>query len=717
MKSKLDLLANLNPAQQKAVTHTEGQMLVLAGAGSGKTRLLTHKVAYLIKIKEVNPYSIIAITFTNKAATEMKERVEQLVGSKLLKGMWISTFHSACNRILRKEANKLGYSRDFAIYDSRDSFQVIKDCLRQLKIDSEAYPPSGIRVEISKTKNKLLTPKEYANQANEDFNQVTANVYQLYQQILKDNQAMDFDDLIILTIKLFKKNPEVLNSYQRQFKYVLVDEYQDTNPAQYQLIRLLAGKNGNLTVVGDEDQSIYAFRMADIRNILEFELDFPNATLIKLEQNYRSTKKILEAANYVIDHNINRKGKTLWTANQEGNVVSCFPAETEVDEAMFVASEINRYLENNQTRHSDFAIFYRTHAQSRAIEEALIQARIPYRIVGSVRFYERKEIKDTLAYLWILLNPNDSLQLQRIINVPKRGIGQQTLVKILNYGLKNNLSLFQALNKIEEINVSARSKKAIGDFLTLYNQLSKLSEMASLVELINSIWTKTNYLALIKAERTPQAQARLENLQELISVARQYDTGAGKTDLATFLQEISLITPSDVSEGEQSGVSLMTLHSAKGLEFPIVFITGLEEGIFPHSRSLVDQWQLEEERRLCYVGMTRAKDQLYLTYAKSRVLWGQRLTNRPSRFIEEIPNRLLKRIERQVISKEVGLSKVYPGEVVYHPRWGNGLVIDVKGEGNQAIITVDFQSVGRKRLMLGYAPLELRQEQDNQMNF
>ncbi len=717
MKSKLDLLANLNPAQQKAVTHTEGQMLVLAGAGSGKTRLLTHKVAYLIKIKEVNPYSIIAITFTNKAATEMKERVEQLVGSKLLKGMWISTFHSACNRILRKEANKLGYSRDFAIYDSRDSFQVIKDCLRQLKIDSEAYPPSGIRVEISKTKNKLLTPKEYANQANEDFNQVTANVYQLYQQILKDNQAMDFDDLIILTIKLFKKNPEVLNSYQRQFKYVLVDEYQDTNPAQYQLIRLLAGKNGNLTVVGDEDQSIYAFRMADIRNILEFELDFPNATLIKLEQNYRSTKKILEAANYVIDHNINRKGKTLWTANQEGNVVSCFPAETEVDEAMFVASEINRHLENNQTRHSDFAIFYRTHAQSRAIEEALIQARIPYRIVGSVRFYERKEIKDTLAYLWILLNPNDSLQLQRIINVPKRGIGQQTLVKILNYGLKNNLSLFQALNKIEEINVSARSKKAIGDFLTLYNQLSKLSEMASLVELINSIWTKTNYLALIKAERTPQAQARLENLQELISVARQYDTGAGKTDLATFLQEISLITPSDVSEGEQSGVSLMTLHSAKGLEFPIVFITGLEEGIFPHSRSLVDQWQLEEERRLCYVGMTRAKDQLYLTYAKSRVLWGQRLTNRPSRFIEEIPNRLLKRIERQAISKEVGLSKVYPGEVVYHPRWGNGLVIDVKGEGNQAIITVDFQSAGRKRLMLGYAPLELRQEQDNQMNF
>lgn len=704
-----DILKDLNPIQKEAVLHLEGPLLVLAGAGSGKTRLLTYKIAYLIKEKAVSPYTILAITFTNKAAAEMKTRVEALLGERLVKDMWVSTFHSACNRILRAHSPALGYGHNFVIYDERDSYQVVRDCLKELDIDPKTYPPGSFRAVISNAKSRLVEPGALTKTAANEYEELIAKVYELYQKRLKDSGAVDFDDLINLTVRLFRTHPNVLEKYRRKFKYVLVDEYQDTNPAQYQLIKLLASGGKNITVVGDEDQSIYAFRMADIRNILEFERDFPGTTLIKMEQNYRSTKKILEAANYVISHNINRKGKTLWTANAEGGIVATFAAANEIDEAGFITREIEQLVEVEGQSFADCAVFYRTHAQSRVLEEALLRVGIPYRIVGALRFYERREIKDTLAYLWVIYNPASNLQLRRILNVPKRGIGERTLSRIETFAARRGLSLFQALQQVKEINLSGRAEKPIVEFVHLIEEMSVLKEDKSFTGLIKNIWKKTGYTAELEAERTPQARARIENLEELISVARNFETGATSQDLGEFLQQISLITPVDEAEGTEDGISLMTLHSAKGLEFANVFIVGLEEGIFPHSRAMGEEAQLEEERRLCYVGMTRAKERLYLTYAWSRMLYGQRLTSRPSRFVAEIPDHLLNRTEAPVRTT-VGMKNVYPGEVVYHAQWGEGLVIDVEGSDENAIATINFPSVGIKRVLLVYTPLELKLE-------
>lgn len=704
------LLNDLNTIQKEAVLQTEGPLIVLAGAGSGKTRLLTYKIAYLIHAKNVSPYAVLAITFTNKAAAEMKSRVQSLLGGALARDMWISTFHSACNRILRVHAPVVGYSHNFAIYDSRDTFQVIRECLKEMDIDPKQYPPSGFRSVISSAKNRLIEPGALAKGAADEYEALAAEVYKNYELKMKANDAVDFDDLIKLTIKVFRDNDDILEKYRQKFRYVLVDEYQDTNPAQYQLVYLLA-RGKNITVVGDEDQSIYAFRMADIRNILEFEKDYPGTNVIKMEQNYRSTKKILEVANYIISHNINRKGKVLWTDNSDGGAIAIFAAANEFDEAAFVVREIERLVADEGESLSDCAVFYRTHAQSRVIEEALLQAGLPYRIIGSLRFYERREIKDTLAYLWVMYNPSGSLQLRRIINVPKRGIGQRTLERIDHYANRNNLTLYQALGEADKINLSPRAKKMVSQFVELIEKLMFLKDKKSLSALIRAIWKETGYIKELEAERTIQAQARRDNLEELISTVKQYETATAAEDIGAFLQQISLVTPAEVAEGEEDGVRLMTLHSAKGLEFSNVFIVGLEEGIFPHSRSLAEKEQLEEERRLCYVGMTRARERVYLSYAFSRMIYGRRLVSEPSRFLSEIPDDYQKNAPRVGKSKAESLSQIFPGELVEHDKWGEGLVLEVEGSDENAVATINFAGVGVKRVLLMYTPLKLKKEQ------
>lgn len=710
MKNVDQLLNDLNEIQKEAVLQTKGPVLVLAGAGSGKTRLLTYKIAYLIIGLQVSPYAILAITFTNKAAEEMRLRVEQLLGMKLAKEMWVTTFHSACNRILRVYAPLLGYEKNFVIFDDRDSWQAVRDCLKELNIDPKMEPPTAILNAISAAKSKNLSASAYLQSAYTERQKLVAAVYLRYQRKLKLANAMDFDDLLINTIKLFKKHPEVLAKYRQKFKYILIDEYQDTNPAQYQIVKLLASEKANLTVVGDEDQSIYAFRMADIRNILEFERDFPGATVIKMEQNYRSAQGILDVANQLISHNLSRKGKTLWSANKAGGVVGCYAASNEEEEANFVVREITRLIESEGYALSDFAVFYRTHAQSRVIEEALIRANLPYKIYGGLRFYERKEIKDTLAYLRILDNPSDSLSLKRIINVPKRGIGDKTVQQLEKYSLDNNIPLFEALKNASQIGFGAKTVKALADFINQIEDLIALKETASLTQLIKILWKKSGYLKILQAEDSIQAESRLENLNELISVAQEFESEGASEDLSDFLQRISLLSASDIAEGEQEGISLMTLHSAKGLEFTAVFLIGLEEGLFPHIRALHDSKQIEEERRLCYVGMTRAQKRLYLTYAWSRTLYGQNGVTRPSRFLKEIPSQVVANLSySQPPTEREHLSQVYPGEVVWHPKFGEGIVLEVKGSGLEAVASVNFKE-GTKHLVLGYAPLELKKE-------
>lgn len=709
------ILAKLNPVQQEAVTHTQGPLLVLAGAGSGKTRLLTNKIAYLIKVKGVDPVSILAITFTNKSASEMRRRVESLLGGRLAAEMWVSTFHSVCNRILRKQAQSLGMPNSFAIYDAKDSFQLLRYCLKELGIDPKENPPSGFAAAISAAKCQLREPADVMQQARDPYQELTARVYELYQAGLRENAAADFDDLIGLTVKLFRKHPEALEYYRRKFKYVLVDEYQDTNPAQYQFMRLIAGAQGNLTVVGDEDQSIYAFRMADIRNILEFELDFPQATVIKMEQNYRSTKNILQAANYVIEHNLGRKGKVLWTTNKKGGTIACHAADNETAEATFVISEIEQLKERENLDYKDVAIFYRTHAQSRAIEEVLIDVGIPYRIFGNVRFYERQEIKDTLAYLWIVYNPDDSLSVRRVLNIPRRGVGDRSLEELSRYAAKLDVSLYKALARVAAgeggLTLSKKAASGVRDFVATVERLRAESEIVPLAQLVRAVWKYTGYIDMLKAERTIQAEARLENLEEMITVAHSFEQTSASEDIGPFLQRLALVTPADEAQGPDNAVSLMTLHSAKGLEFPVVFLTGLEEGIFPHPRALGKPEELEEERRLCYVGMTRAKEHLYLSYAWSRSLWGRRLVGAPSRFIEEIPDEFLREAGRgrsgfQPANADDFIS-VRPGAEVRHGQWGEGIVVDIEGRDANAIATVNFRSVGTKRLLMAYAHLQV----------
>ncbi|QQE74961.1 DNA helicase PcrA [Brevibacillus composti] len=642
------ILAGLNPQQREAVLTTEGPVLILAGAGSGKTKVLTQRIAYLIQEKRVAPWSILAITFTNKAAREMQNRVAAIIG-RAAEDAWISTFHSLCVRILRKDIDRLGINRSFSILDAGDQLSVVKQCLKELNIDPKQYEPRGLLAAISGAKNELIDPLRYGQTAGDAFSMVVAKVYELYQKKLRNNQSLDFDDLIMTTVRLFKEVPEVLEYYQKKFRYIHVDEYQDTNRAQYMLISMLADRSRNVCCVGDADQSIYKWRGADISIILNFEKDYPEAKLIKLEQNYRSTKTILQAANQVIQNNVMRKEKKLWTENPGGEKITCFLADSEHDEAYFIVETIRQQMAAYK-RYDKFAVLYRTNAQSRVIEEVFIKSNIPYTIVGGTKFYDRKEIKDILAYLRVISNPDDDISLTRIINVPKRNIGDTTVEKLQAYALAHGKTLYGAVQEAGFMGLPARTTNAILGFHDLISNLMQMTDYLSVTELVEEVLKRTGYREMLKEEKTLESAARLENIEELLSVTQEFERKNEDKSLLAFLTDLALVADIDTltddgqTEEEISAegqVVLMTLHSAKGLEFPVVFLAGMEEGVFPHSRSLFDNTEMEEERRLAYVGITRAEERLYLTSARMRTLFGRTNVNAPSRFLKEIPAELL----------------------------------------------------------------------------
>jgi len=728
------LLQGLNPMQKEAVLTTEGPVLIVAGAGSGKTRVLTHRVAYLLE-QGVAPWSILAITFTNKAAREMKERIGKLVGIQS-EEIWISTFHSMCVRILRRDIERIGISRNFTILDSSDTLTVIKACYKELNIDPKQFEPRAVRSVISTLKNELKTPSDYERLVGSSdlFEQVVLKVYQAYEKKLRANNSLDFDDLIMKTIDLFRQVPDVLHFYQNKFRYIHVDEYQDTNRAQYMLVQMLADRHRNICVVGDGDQSIYRFRGADISNILNFEEDYPDAKVIKLEQNYRSTKIILKAANEVIKNNASRKPKELWTDNEEGGKIKVFRAASEQEEAFYIAGEIKKWLEQGY-KYRDMAILYRTNAQSRVLEEVFIKSNIPYQIVGGIKFYERKEIKDILAYLRLIANPDDDLSLTRIINVPKRGIGDGTLDKIADFAAREGISMFAALSRIDEILTSRFSAK-VREFRDLIKDLSQMVEYLSVTELTEEMLARTGYRRELQAEGGLEAESRLENIEEFLSVTQSFEQNNEDKSLVAFLTDLALISDIDALDDEEeqgNAIVLMTLHSAKGLEFPLVFIPGMEEGIFPHSRAAIDEEEMEEERRLCYVGITRAKKQLYFTYASMRTLFGRTNMNMPSRFLKEIPvdtmeeenpggyrgvsqnyeeNRGSNRVTspmRITAPTGSGAEKIgwNVGDKANHRKWGVGTVVSLKGEGDSLELTIAFPApIGIKKLLAAYAPVE-----------
>ncbi|HEY6583806.1 MAG TPA: UvrD-helicase domain-containing protein [Gaiellaceae bacterium] len=706
-------LADLNPAQREAVTHTEGPLLVVAGAGSGKTRVLTHRVAHLISAVGIQPNEVLAITFTNKAAGEMRTRLEDLL-PEVARRIWILTFHAACGRILRREAPRLGYKTNFTIYDSADQVRVVKQSLEELERDPKRFPAKGIHEHISSAKNQLVSPAEYRNRVESFYDQTVADVYDLYQRRLFGANAVDFDDLLMLTVEVLERFPEAKERWQKAFRYVLVDEYQDTNHAQYRLLQLLAEKHRNVMVVGDPDQSIYAFRGADIRNILEFERDFGEATIVPLEQNYRSTNTILRAANAVISHNSERKPKNLWSDLGEGEPVRVLEVEDEHAEARFVASEISRLVDEG-VNGSEIAVFYRTNAQSRVLEDILVRNEIPYQVIGGPRFYERAEVKDAIAYLQVIDNPFDSVSLQRIANRPRRGIGDASLARLQTYADGHGLSLWEALEFPEEAGLGPAQARAVSSLRTLLQSLQAGALELAVDELLERTLDRSGYLAALEAERTIEAQGRVENLQELVGVAQEYQASAPEPNLSTFLQEISLFSDQDALREQQSLVTLMTLHNAKGLEFQAVFMIGLEEGVFPHSRS-IEENSLEEERRLAYVGMTRARERLTLTHASARALYGNRNYNLPSRFLDELPQDELHR-ERLRPTSWSGYgsptARIQPrgetpelstGDSVRHGTLGEGVVTAIEPGG---VVSVRFtgESVDR-RLVLDYAPLE-----------
>lgn len=740
------LLNGLNPEQQKAVKTVDGPLLLMAGAGSGKTRVLTHRIAYLMVEKGVNPYNILAITFTNKAAREMRERIQKMMGGAA-DDIWISTFHSMCVRILRRDIDRLGYNRNFTILDSTDQQSVIKSILKDKNMDPKKYDPRAILGTISSAKNELITPEEYAKTAGDYFSQKVSDVYTEYQRRLRKNNALDFDDLIMTTITLFIRVPEVLEYYQRKFQYIHVDEYQDTNRAQYMLVKLLAQRFQNLCVVGDSDQSIYRWRGADITNILSFEKDYPRASVILLEQNYRSTKKILLAANMVIQNNMNRKPKNLWTENAEGNKIMYYRADSEQGEAQFVIGKIQEQLRNGR-KLSDIAILYRTNAQSRVIEESFLKSNIDYSIVGGIKFYDRKEIKDILAYLRLISNPDDDISLQRIINVPKRAIGSTSIDKIANFATMHDLSMFQALETIEMIGLSPKAEKAAAEFRNLVSNYTHQQEYLSVTELVEEVLDKTGYRDMLKAEKSLESQSRLENIDEFLTVTKSFEESSEDKSLVAFLTDLALVADidrlDDDGEKKTDFVTLMTLHSAKGLEFPVVFLIGMEEGVFPHSRSLMEEDEMEEERRLAYVGITRAEEELFITNAQMRTLFGRTNMNPESRFIKEIPADLVEDAvpkvrrpaptsggrpattssgrpgtsarpsmpTRGAVSRPVAAAsggegidwKV--GDKAQHGKWGTGTVVSVKGSGEGTELDIAFPSpTGIKRLLAKFAPI------------
>ena len=706
-------LADLNPAQREAVLRTEGPVLVVAGAGSGKTRVLTRRIAHLLGAVGAQPSEILAITFTNKAAQEMRERVARLVGPPA-RAAWVMTFHAACGRILRREAARLGYRSNFTIYDQADQIRLVKRCLEELERDPKRFTPRGIHAQISNAKNRLVGPAEYAARVASFYDQTVAEVFDLYQRRLFASNAVDFDDLLFLTVDVLERFPEARERWQGAFRYVLVDEYQDTNHAQYRLLQLLAGAHRNVFAVGDPDQSIYAFRGADIRNVLEFERDFPGAAVIALEQNYRSTQNILDAANGVIRHNRERKEKTLWSELGEGEPVRVVEVEDEHAEARYVAAEIARLVEEGFSG-DEVAVFYRTNAQSRVLEDVLVRQGIAYQVIGGPRFYERAEVKDLLAYLQVLDNPADAVSLLRIANRPRRGIGDSTLARLQTWADQREISLWQAMAEAETAGVSRAPRKALQAFRATLESLMAAAHELEVPELIEEVLARSGYLEALEAERTIEAQGRIENLQELVSVAREWRERAEEPTLAAFLQEVSLYSDQDALRGDESLVTLMTLHNAKGLEFRAVYVLGMEEGIFPHARSIEEQG-VEEERRLCYVGMTRAKERLTLLHAASRTLFGGRNHNLPSRFLDELPapHVVRERLRpgswsgygspRQSWAPREDVPSLATGDSVRHSTLGEGVVVRLAADG---LVTVRFADDGSERtLMLEYAPLE-----------
>jgi DNA helicase-2/ATP-dependent DNA helicase PcrA len=717
------LLESLNPVQREAVLHTEGPVLIVAGAGSGKTRALTHRIAYLIRELGTSPYAILAITFTNKAAREMAERVEGLLGERLARGMWILTFHSSCARILRREHDHLGLPSTFTIYDESDTERLLSGVLRDLNIDVKRFPPRAMATAIGKAKDLVVGADEYAGAAGNFYEQIIAKVYVEYEKRKRAAGALDFDDLISETVRLFRDHPEVLEHYQERFRYILVDEYQDTNRAQYQLVNLLAEKYGNVCVVGDADQGVYSWRGATIQNLLDFERDWPQAQVFLMEQNYRSTHNILAIANALIEHNVQRKPKSLWTETPGGELAIRFRADNEHEEALFVAEEVHRLVDEEGHRYSDVAIFYRTNAQSRVLEDVFMRAGMPYKVVGGVRFYQRKEIKDVMAYLRLLLNPQDLIGARRVINTPKRGIGEATVAALESFALTEGVPFLEAARRVDEIpTLASRARGAVAGFVQLMDRIERaLASGAGPARMVEAAATESGYLLELESERTVEAEGRIENLRELSGVAAEYEARFPDGGLPGFLEQVALVSEQDEYDEEASSVTLMTLHNAKGLEFPVVFIIGMEDGVFPHYRSMGDGAQLEEERRLAYVGITRARERLYLTHAWSRSLFGTTSYNPPSRFLAEIPSDLLRSIEEDelrdaaeadpsairlaVSTGTVPTVEVVAGDTVVHDRWGEGVVLTVSGRGTDAEATVIFEDVGQKRLLLAYAPL------------
>lgn len=728
------IFETLNDRQLEAVRHTEGPLLITAGAGSGKTKVLTCRIAHLLE-KGVSPYRILAITFTNKAAKEMRERVEKLVGARA-ESMWLSTFHSFCAKLLRFEIDgKFGYTRNFTIYDATDQMTLIKDCLKQMNLDDKQFPPRSVLGTISSAKNALMDAHEFAGRTNDFYEEKVAEAYTLYEKKLLENNAMDFDDLLRLAVRLLDEYSDVREKYQDRFQYILVDEYQDTNHAQYTLTKLLAAKWRNICVVGDADQSIYAWRGADIRNIMDFTRDYPDAASIKLEQNYRSTKTILQAANAVINNNESRPKKNLWTENQTGNKIIHYHAQTEYDEADYVAGVIYNRHEISQEPYGNMAILFRTNSQSRVLEEKLMRYAIPYTMVGGTKFYDRKEIKDVIAYLRLLYNPEDSLSLTRIINVPKRNIGATTLEHLTDYAEEQGISLFEALSSTEELPVTKRAKAALEDFsVTIFELLNHVDEW-NVQQIMEEVIKQTGYGAMLDAEAAhdTQGESRKENVGQFLTAAKEYVDDNPDGTLQDFLENVALVSDVDEFESSESKVTLMTLHAAKGLEFPVVFLVGLDEGLFPHSRTLMDSSQIEEERRLAYVGITRAEQQLYVTNASTRTMYGRISAYMPSRFLAEIPENLLEEYHRKaamlqqstttvpskqrmsILSKPVASSlpkkhavdtTFAKGDTVRHKIWGIGTVLEVIGEGQNMQMKIQFPTKGIRQVVVKYAPLE-----------
>ena len=757
-----NLIEGLNDKQKEAVLATEGPCLVIAGAGSGKTKVLTHKIAYLISEKNVKPYNILAITFTNKAASEMKQRVEKIVGD-VAQEMWMGTFHSICVRILRRFIDRIGFDTSFLIFDTSDQKTVVKECLKALNIDDKTFSDRSVLSEISNAKNEMLTPKAYqAKYAGEFRKEKIGQVYELYQKRLRENNAIDFDDIINYTIDILSENPDVLQYYTEKFKYVLVDEYQDTNKAQFTLVTILASRYGNITVVGDNDQGIYSFRGADISNILNFEKDFPGTKIIKLEQNYRCTGNILKAANAVIKHNENKYEKKLWTENEEGSLPCLYQAEDEYDEANYVVKQIEHLKTEEYLKPKDFVILYRMNAQSRAIEDILRRENIPYKIVGGLKFYERKEIKDTIAYLRLIHNTSDNLSLKRIINEPKRGIGKTSLDKIQEISDRTGTSMYEIIKHAEEFELN-RVKANAEEFIKLIEELRLKKQELSISELLKEVLNKSGYTRALELENTVEAETRMQNLEEFLTVAIEFEEESADNTLPEFLESITLSSDVDEMQDEDNTVTLMTLHSAKGLEFSVVFLVGMEEGIFPGYKSIGEPKELEEERRLFYVGITRAKQFLHLTCAKHRTIFGSTSYNAVSRFIKEIPDNLLdgvvnndqeekfndmpynweygktpagkvttykfdeakteikpkstyqfrtaesflSSLSQKQASSEVDITKYKEGMRIYHKKFGEGVIQKIEAEGDDYKLDIQFDKSGHKRLMAKFANLEI----------